>query len=240
MEKEKILEVKDLKVSFQTFQGSVQAVRGVSWHLNKKETIAIVGESGCGKTVTIQTVIGLNPKKNGSIKGGEVLFNGQNLLDLTPQQMRKLQGNQLSIIFQDPFTFLNPTMTVGEQIMEPYMQHYKVSRKEAKEKAIEILKLISLPAPEESMKRYPHQLSGGMRQRIMIAMALICNPKVLFADEPTTALDVTIQAQIIELMNDLKNKIDTSIVLITHDMGVVANMADRIYRHVCWTDCRAR
>ena len=180
MEKEKILEVKDLKVSFQTFQGSVQAVRGVSWHLNKKETIAIVGESGCGKTVTIQTVIGLNPKKNGSIKGGEVLFNGQNLLDLTPQQMRKLQGNQLSIIFQDPFTFLNPTMTVGEQIMEPYMQHYKVSRKEAKEKAIEILKLISLPAPEESMKRYPHQLSGGMRQRIMIAMALICNPKVLF------------------------------------------------------------
>lgn len=134
MEKEKILEVKDLKVSFQTFQGSVQAVRGVSWHLNKKETIAIVGESGCGKTVTIQTVIGLNPKKNGSIKGGEVLFNKENLLDLTPKQMRKLQGNQLSIIFQDPFTFLNPTMTVGEQIMEPYMQHYKVSREEARKK----------------------------------------------------------------------------------------------------------
>lgn len=229
MEKEKILEVKDLKVSFQTFQGSVQAVRGVSWHLNKKETIAIVGESGCGKTVTIQTVIGLNPKKNGSIKGGEVLFNKENLLDLTPKQMRKLQGNQLSIIFQDPFTFLNPTMTVGEQIMEPYMQHYKVSREEARKKAVEILKMISLPSPEENMKRYPHQLSGGMRQRIMIAMALICNPKVLFADEPTTALDVTIQAQIIELMNDLKDKIDTSIVLITHDMGVVANMADRIY-----------
>ena len=192
MEKEKILEVKDLKVSFQTFQGSVQAVRGVSWHLNKKETIAIVGESGCGKTVTIQTVIGLNPKKNGSIKGGEVLFNKENLLDLTPKQMRKLQGNQLSIIFQDPFTFLNPTMTVGEQIMEPYMQHYKVSREEARKKAVEILKMISLPSPEENMKRYPHQLSGGMRQRIMIAMALICNPKVLFADEPTTALDVTI------------------------------------------------
>ena len=229
MEKEKILEVKDLKVSFQTFQGSVQAVRGVSWHLNKKETIAIVGESGCGKTVTIQTVIGLNPKKNGSIKGGEVLFNKENLLELTPKQMRKLQGNQLSIIFQDPFTFLNPTMTVGEQIMEPYMQHYKVSREEARKKAVEILKMISLPSPEENMKCYPHQLSGGMRQRIMIAMALICNPKVLFADEPTTALDVTIQAQIIELMNDLKDKIDTSIVLITHDMGVVANMADRIY-----------
>ena len=137
-----------------------------------------------------------------------------NLLDLTPKQMRKLQGNQLSIIFQDPFTFLNPTMTVGEQIMEPYMQHYKVSREEARKKAVEILKMISLPSPEENMKRYPHQLSGGMRQRIMIAMALICNPKVLFADEPTTALDVTIQAQIIELMNDLKDKIDTSIVLI--------------------------
>ena len=162
-------------------------------------------------------------------KGGEVLFNKENLLDLTPKQMRKLQGNQLSIIFQDPFTFLNPTMTVGEQIMEPYMQHYKVSREEARKKAVEILKMISLPSPEENMKRYPHQLSGGMRQRIMIAMALICNPKVLFADEPTTALDVTIQAQIIELMNDLKDKIDTSIVLITHDMGVVANMADRIY-----------
>ena len=164
------------------------------------------------KQLQIQTVIGLNPKKNGSIKGGEVLFNKENLLDLTPKQMRKLQGNQLSIIFQDPFTFLNPTMTVGEQIMEPYMQHYKVSREEARKKAVEILKMISLPSPEENMKRYPHQLSGGMRQRIMIAMALICNPKVLFADEPTTALDVTIQAQIIELMNDLKDKIDTSIV----------------------------
>lgn len=229
MEQDKILEVKELNVAFKTFQGDVQAVRGVSWYLNKKETIAIVGESGCGKTVSIQTVIGLNPKKNGSVRGGEVWFDGQNLLELTPKQMRRLQGNQLSIIFQDPFTFLNPTMTVGDQIMEPYMQHYKVSKREAHEKAVEILRLISLPSPEENMKRYPHQLSGGMRQRIMIAMALICNPRVLFADEPTTALDVTIQAQIIELMSELKNKIDTSIVLITHDMGVVANMADRIY-----------
>ena len=228
MEKEKILEVKDLKVSFQTFQGSVQAVRGVSWHLNKKETIAIVGESGCGKTVTIQTVIGLNPKKNGSIKGGEVLFNKENLLELTPKQMRKLQGNQLSIIFQDPFTFLNPTMTVGEQIMEPYMQHYKVSREEARKKAVEILKMISLPSPEENMKRYPHQLSGGMRQRIMIAMALICNPKVLFADEPTTALDVTIQAQILDLLREIQKKLGTATVFVTHDLGVVARIADRV------------
>lgn len=229
MESSKLLEVKDLVVSFDTFQGSVQAVRGVSWHLNKKETVAIVGESGCGKTVTIQTVIGLNPKKNGSVKQGEVLFEGTNLLDLSPRQMRQIQGNQLSIIFQDPFTFLNPTMTVGEQIMEPYLQHRKATRQEAEKKALEILKLISLPSPEENMKRYPHQLSGGMRQRIMVAMALICSPRILFADEPTTALDVTIQAQIIELMNGLKDKIDTSIVLITHDMGVVANMADRIY-----------
>ena len=229
MEKEKILEVRDLQVSFDTFQGSVQAVRGVSWYLNRKETIAIVGESGCGKTVTIQTVVGLNPKKNGSVKHGEILLEGKNLLDLTPKEMRRYQGNELSIIFQDPFTFLNPTMTVGEQIMEPYRQHHKVSREEARKKAVEILKMISLPSPEENMKRYPHQLSGGMRQRIMIAMALICNPRVVFADEPTTALDVTIQAQIIELMNSLKEKLDTSIVLITHDMGVVANMADRIY-----------
>ena len=228
MEKEKILEVKDLKVSFQTFQGSVQAVRGVSWHLNKKETIAIVGESGCGKTVTIQTVIGLNPKKNGSIKGGEVLFNKENLLDLTPKQMRKLQGNQLSIIFQDPFTFLNPTMTVGEQIMEPYMQHYKVSREEARKKAVEILKMISLPSPEENMKRYPHQLSGGMRQRVMIAMAVSCEPRLLIADEPTTALDVTIQAQILDLLREIQEKLGTATVLVSHDLGVVARVADRV------------
>ncbi len=229
MKDKKILEVNDLVVSFDTFQGSVQAVRGVSWYLKEKETVAIVGESGCGKTVSIQTVIGLNSRKNGSIKGGEVLFENKNLLDLTEKEMREYQGNQLSIIFQDPFTFLNPTMTVGEQIMEPYLQHNRVSKKEAREKAVEILKLISLPNPEENMKRYPHQLSGGMRQRIMVAMALICSPKILFADEPTTALDVTIQAQIMELMNSLKEKINTSIVLITHDMGVVANMAERIY-----------
>lgn len=229
MKDKKILEVKNLEVSFDTFQGAVQAVRGVNWYLNEKETVAIVGESGCGKTVSIQTVIGLNPRKNGSVKGGEVLFGGKNLLDLTEKEMRHYQGNELSIIFQDPFTFLNPTMTVGEQIMEPYLQHNKASKKEAWKKAVEILRLISLPNPEENMKRYPHQLSGGMRQRVMVAMALICNPKILFADEPTTALDVTIQAQIMEMMNGLKDKINTSIVLITHDMGVVANMAERIY-----------
>ena len=225
---EKILEIKNLTVSFDTFAGEVQAVRGVSWYLNSGETIAIVGESGCGKTVSIQTILGLN-RKNARIKDGEVIFKGENLLDKTPKQMRKYQGNELSIIFQDPFTYLNPTMTVGKQIMEVYLKHNKASKKEAEAKAIEMLKMISLPNPEENMKRYPHQLSGGMRQRIMIAMALINNPKVLFADEPTTALDVTVQAQIIDLMNNLKKQLNSSIVLITHDMGVVANMADRIY-----------
>lgn len=228
-EQEMLLEVMNLAVSFDTYAGEVQAVRGVSWYLNKKETIAIVGESGCGKTVSIQTVLGLNPKGVGRIKSGEVLFEGEDLLKKTPKEMSKLQGNKMSIIFQDPFTYLNPTMTVGKQITEVYRKHRKVSQKEAEQKMLEIMRLISLPNPEENMKRYPHQLSGGMRQRIMIAMGLICEPRVLFADEPTTALDVTVQAQIIELMNSLKEKIDTSIVLITHDMGVVANMADRIY-----------
>ncbi len=228
MEKEKILSVENLEVSFDTYAGEVHAVRGVTWHLNKKETIAIVGESGCGKSVSIQTVLGLNPK-NGRVKNGTIQFMEENLLKKTPKEMRKIQGNQMSIIFQDPFTYLNPTMTVGKQITEVYQKHKKVTGKQAEERVIEIMKLISLPNPEQNMKSYPHQLSGGMRQRIMIAMALICDPKVLFADEPTTALDVTIQAQIIELMNALKEKVDTSIVLITHDMGVVANMAERIY-----------
>ena len=226
--KKKILEIKDLHVSFRTFNGKVQAVRGVNWHVNEKETVAIVGESGCGKTVSIQTVLGLHPAKSTEITG-EVLFEGLDLVQEKMKDIRKLQGDKMSMIFQDPFTFLNPTMTVGKQIMEAYREHRKVSKKEAEERALEILRMISFPDPEKNMKRYPHQLSGGMRQRVMVAMALICDPKLLFADEPTTALDVTIQAQIVDLMKSLKNKIDTSIVLITHDMGVVANMAERIY-----------
>ena len=224
-----ILEVRDLHVTFDMFQGSVQAVRGVTWHLNRKETIGIVGESGCGKSVTIKTAIGLNPPTGSTRISGEVLFEGQNVLKLTDRERRHILGNRMSMIFQDPFTFLNPTMTVGRQIMEVYLQHHRVSRATARERALEILRIISFPNPEENMKRYPHQLSGGMRQRIMIAMALICEPAVLFADEPTTALDVTIQAQIVDLMNSLKDKLDTSIVLITHDMGVVAKMVDRVY-----------
>jgi oligopeptide transport system ATP-binding protein len=224
-----ILSVRDLAVSFDTYHGEVQAVRGVSWHLDRGETIAIVGESGCGKTVSIQTVLGTNPKGIGRVKSGEILFKGENLLEKTPKEMRAYQGDRLSIIFQDPFTYLNPTMTVGEQIMENYRQHNKVTQEEAEARVLEIMRLINMPSPEKNMKRYPHQLSGGMRQRIMIAIAIICGPEILFADEPTTALDVTIQAQIIDLMNSLKSELDTAIVLITHDMGVVANMADRIY-----------
>jgi oligopeptide/dipeptide ABC transporter, ATP-binding protein, C-terminal domain len=224
-----LLSVEELAVSFDTFQGEVQAVRGVSWRLSRGETVAIVGESGCGKTVSIQTVMGALPKGQSRIKGGRVIFDGESLLEKSSGEMRSYQGDRMSVIFQDPFTYLNPTMTVGDQIAENYRQHRGGSRREAEEKVREILALINMPSPERTMRRYPHQLSGGMRQRVMIAIAAICGPELLFADEPTTALDVTIQAQILELMNGLKSKLGTAIVLITHDMGVVANMADRIY-----------
>ena len=229
MEKnERLLEVNDLAVSFFTYAGEVQAVRGVSWHLNRHETIALVGESGCGKSVTIQTVMGLL-QSPGRVIGGSVRFEGRDMLALNAKELRQIQGNRMSMIFQDPLSYLNPTMRVGEQIAESYRLHHRVSRAEAEAKVLEMMRLISFPEPERNMRAYPHQLSGGMRQRIMVAMALICNPQVLFADEPTTALDVTIQAQIIELMNSLKEKLNTAIVLITHDLGVVANMAQRIY-----------
>lgn len=229
MNNEHLLSVKDLAVSFQTYAGEVQAVRGVTWHLDKKETIAIVGESGCGKTVSIQTAMGLLQKPAGKIKQGSIVFKGEEMVNNTAKKWRSIQGNEMTMIFQDPMTYLNPTMRVGDQIAEAYLKHHKVSKKEAMAEVLNMMRLVSLPNPEENMKRYPHQLSGGMRQRIMVAMALICKPRVLFADEPTTALDVTIQAQIIEMMNSLKDKVDTSIVLITHDLGVVANMAQRIY-----------
>ena len=229
MEKnDRLLEVNDLAVSFFTYAGEVQAVRGVSWHLNRHETIALVGESGCGKSVTIQTVMGLL-QSPGRVIGGSVRFEGRDMLALNAKELRQIQGNRMSMIFQDPLSYLNPTMRVGEQIAESYRLHHRVSRAEAEVRVLEMMRLISSPEPERNMRAYPHQLSGGMRQRIMVAMALICNPQVLFADEPTTALDVTIQAQIIELMNSLKEKLNTAIVLITHDLGVVANMAQRIY-----------
>ncbi|MBQ9535052.1 MAG: ABC transporter ATP-binding protein [Clostridia bacterium] len=230
IKKDPVLSVKDLKVSFSTYAGEVQAVRGVTWELGREETIAIVGESGCGKTVSIQTAMGLLAKPAGRIKEGSIIFDGKDITNYTAKQMRWIQGNEMTMIFQDPLTYLNPTMRVGRQIAEAYLQHHPgMKKKDAEERVLEFMRKVSLPNPEENMRRYPHELSGGMRQRVMVAMALICEPKILFADEPTTALDVTIQAQIIDLMKTLKSEISGSIVLITHDLGVVANMAERVY-----------
>jgi oligopeptide transport system ATP-binding protein len=224
----KLLEVRDLHVSFKTYNGEVQAVRGVSFHVNKGETVAIVGESGCGKSVTSQTIMRLIPTPPAMIKAGEVIFEGQDLTKLPEKQMEKIRGAEIAMIFQDPMTSLNPTMTIGKQIMEGLIKHQKMSKSQARERAIEMLRLVGIPSPESRIDQYPHQFSGGMRQRAMIAIALACAPKVLIADEPTTALDVTIQAQIIDLMKDLQEKINTSIILITHDLGVVADIADRV------------
>jgi oligopeptide transport system ATP-binding protein len=224
----RLLDVKDLHVSFKTFGGEVSAVRGVEFHLDKGETLAIVGESGSGKSVTTKAVMRLIPNPPGYIKHGEILFDGKDLAKLSEKEMQKIRGKDISMIFQDPMTSLNPTMTIGKQIMEPLLKHQKLSKTDASKRAIELLKLVGLPSPETRFKQYPHQFSGGQRQRVVVAIALACNPKILIADEPTTALDVTIQAQILELMKDLQNKIDTSIIFITHDLGVVANVADRV------------
>jgi len=225
---DKILEVKDLNISFHTFSGEVKAIRGVSFDLIKGETLAIVGESGSGKSVTSKSIMGLLPAQNSEIKSGHILFDGKDLTKLSDKQMQKIRGHEISMIFQDPMTSLNPTMKIGNQIMEPLIKHQNMSKHAATERAIELLRLVGIPKPEIRVNQYPHQFSGGMRQRVVIAIALACNPKVLIADEPTTALDVTIQAQILELMKDLQKKIDTSIIFITHDLGVVANVADRV------------
>ena len=224
----RLLDVKDLHVSFTTYGGEVKAVRGVDFHLDKGETLAIVGESGSGKSVTTKAIMRLIPNPPGFIKNGEMNFEGRDLAKLPEREMQKIRGKDISMIFQDPMTSLNPTMTVGKQIMEPLLKHQNMSKSEAKKRTIELLKLVGLPNPEGRIKQYPHQFSGGQRQRVVIAIALACNPKILIADEPTTALDVTIQAQILELMKDLQNKIETSIIFITHDLGVVANVADRV------------
>ncbi|MCT2535652.1 ABC transporter ATP-binding protein [Aquibacillus koreensis] len=225
---EKILEVKDLNVTFDTYSGSVKAVRGVTFDLKKGETLAIVGESGSGKSVTTKALMGLIPKPAGKIPKGEILFDGKDLTKLSDKQMSKIRGRDISMIFQDPMTSLNPTMKIGRQIMESLIKHQKMSKDKAKERAIELLELVGIPNPKDRIDQYPHQFSGGMRQRVVIAIALACNPKILLADEPTTALDVTIQAQILELMKDIQKKTDSSIVFITHDLGVVANVADRV------------
>ncbi|CRK80229.1 ABC transporter ATP-binding protein [Neobacillus massiliamazoniensis] len=225
---EKILQVKELQVSFSTYGGEVKAVRGVSFDLHKGETLAIVGESGCGKSVTSQSIMRLIPNPPGKIISGEILFKGEDLIQLNESELRKIRGANISMIFQDPMTALNPTLSIGEQIMEGIIQHKKLSRAEAKKAAVEMLTLVGIPSPELRLKQYPHQFSGGMRQRIVIAMALVCQPDVLIADEPTTALDVTIQAQILELFREIQMKTGVSIILITHDLGVVAQVADRI------------
>jgi oligopeptide transport system ATP-binding protein len=223
-----LLHVKNLHVAFDTYAGEVKAVRGVDYELKKGETLAIVGESGCGKSVSAQTIMQLIPMPPGKIKAGEVIFEGKNLLNYSDKEMEKIRGKDISMIFQDPMTSLNPTMKVGKQIMEVLIKHQNMTKSEAHNRAVEMLKVVGLPNPDKRAKQYPHEYSGGMRQRAMIAIALACNPKLLIADEPTTALDVTIQAQIMDLMQDLQDKLNTAIILITHDLGVVADVAKKI------------
>jgi oligopeptide transport system ATP-binding protein len=223
-----LLEVNNLEVNFKTYGGEVKAVRNVSFHVDKGEIVAIVGESGSGKSVTVQTLMGLIPTPPGIIKNGEVLFEGKDLLKLSKRAMQKMKGSKISMIFQDPMTSLNPTMKIGKQIEEGLLVHQNMKKTEAKKRAIEMIRLVGIPNPEERYNQYPHEFSGGMRQRAMIAIALACNPELLIADEPTTALDVTIQAQVLDLMRDLKEKTDTAIILITHDLGVVAETAERV------------
>ncbi|MGM0901496.1 MAG: ABC transporter ATP-binding protein [Bacillota bacterium] len=223
----KLLEVKDLKVSFDTYNGEVQAVRGVSFDLNKGETLAIVGESGSGKSVTSMALMQLLAGQ-GYIKDGQILLEGEDLVKKSVKDMQKIRGKDISMVFQDPMSSLNPTMKIGNQIMEGLIKHQNMSRESAKKRALELLNQVGIPQPEVRINQYPHQFSGGMRQRVVIAIALACNPKVLIADEPTTALDVTIQAQILELMKDIQKETDSAIIFITHDLGVVANIADKV------------
>ncbi|QOK29888.1 ABC transporter ATP-binding protein (plasmid) [Cytobacillus oceanisediminis] len=223
-----ILEVKDLSINFHTERGVIPAVKNCSFTIESGETVCIVGESGSGKSVSSLGIMGLLPKDTGRADHGEILFGGQDLLKKNKKDMRRIRGNEISMIFQEPMTSLNPVYTVGDQIAESLRFHKKMNKKQSMEKAIEFLKLVGIPSPEQRINEYPHQLSGGMRQRIMIAMALACDPKLLIADEPTTALDVTIQAQVLELMKDLKEKLGMSILFITHDLGVVADIADRV------------
>jgi peptide/nickel transport system ATP-binding protein len=222
-----LLEVENLQTHFGTIDGVVRAVEGLSFHIDAGETVAIVGESGCGKSVTSMSIRRLIAEPPGKI-AGRISFQGRNLLELPDAEMRKIRGKDISMIFQEPMTSLNPVLTVGRQIGEAVRLHEGLSAQEAEKRSIAMLSLVGIPAPERRVKEYPHQLSGGMRQRVMIAMALACNPKLLIADEPTTALDVTIQAQILDLMRDLKRRVGAAIMLITHDLGVVAEMAERV------------
>lgn len=225
---ETIVSVENLKTYFYTEDGVVPAIDGVSFEIRKGETLAIVGESGSGKSVTSLSIMGLIPSPPGRIEAGDIHFHNESLLDKTEKEMRQIRGNQISMIFQEPMTSLNPVYKIGDQIMESIILHQKLTKNEAKKEVIRLLNLVGIPEPERRINQYPHELSGGMRQRVMIAIALACNPEVLIADEPTTALDVTIQNQILALMKKLKKETNMSIMLITHDLGVVAEMADRV------------
>ncbi len=217
-----LLDVKDLRTYFYTHAGVVKAVEGVSFSIGKEETFGLVGESGCGKSVTALSIMRLIPWPPGKIVSGEIYLNGDDLLEKSKNEMQKVRGKEISMIFQEPMTSLDPVFTIGNELMEVIQLHQGLEKKEATRKAVEMLKIVGIPEPERRIKEYPHQLSGGMRQRVMIAMALSCNPQLLIADEPTTALDVTIQAQILRLMNRLKEEFSASVLLITHDLGVIA------------------
>ena len=232
-QQEKLLEVKNLKTYFRTRAGIVKAVDDVSFSVSSGKTLGIVGESGSGKTISSMSIMQLVPMPPGEIVGGEIWYNGQDLLKLSKSEMRKIRGNEIAMIFQEPMTSLNPVYTIGNQICEVITLHQKVSKREAKDKAIEMLRLVEIPNPEKRINEYPHQLSGGMRQRAMIAMALSCNPGLLICDEPTTALDVTIQAQVLDLINTLKTKVGSAIIMITHALGVIAEVADEVIVMYC-------
>lgn len=223
-----LLTVENLFVSFRTYLGQAKAVRDVSFSVDYGETVAIVGESGCGKSVTAQAIMGLIPSPPGQIDSGKISFNGSDLLAKSRNEMEAIRGKEIGMIFQDPMTSLNPTMRVGKQIMEGLIKHHNLTKTEARKQAIEMLSLVGISDPEKRIDQYPHEFSGGMRQRAIIAIALACRPKLLIADEPTTALDVTIQAQILDLMKSIQKKTDTSIILITHDLGIVAGICDRV------------
>ena len=223
-----LLQVKDLETNFRTNEGIIHAVNGVSFHLKAGETLGIVGESGCGKSVTVMSMLHLIPSPPGKVVAGQALYAGQDLITMKDQEIRHILGAQISIIFQDPMTSFNPVLTIGKQLMEPLEIHQNIDKTSSKERAIRMLEMVGIPNAGERMGDYPHQFSGGMRQRVMIAMALICNPQLLIADEPTTALDVTIQAQIIELVKRLRDELGMSIIWITHDLGIIAGLADRV------------
>jgi peptide/nickel transport system ATP-binding protein/oligopeptide transport system ATP-binding protein len=225
---QELLKIEDLKTHFFTHEGVIKAVDGVSLHINRGETLGIVGESGCGKSVTALSIMRLIADPPGKIVAGKILFEGQNLLDLDGKRMRDIRGRKISMIFQEPMTSLDPVFTIGHEIIETLQIHQNLDKKEARQQAIDVLTTVGIPDANKRVDSYPHELSGGMRQRAMIAMALACNPVLLIADEPTTALDVTIQAQILRLINELKSEFDTSVLLITHDLGVIAEMSQHV------------